>query len=90
MAGQQPANMWKVGTSEKSFAEWAAKVLALGYNVGRWVLCWAFRGCGHAPSGLFRLSARGYMVFDCWTVIRFQAVSLYGIFVLVVLTYLTH
>ena len=35
MAGQQPANMWKVGTSEKSFAEWAAKVLALGYNVGR-------------------------------------------------------
>jgi len=31
----QPANMWKVGCNAASFGNWAAKVLKLGYCVGR-------------------------------------------------------
>lgn len=31
----QPANMWKVGCNAASFGIWAAKVLTLGYCVGR-------------------------------------------------------
>ncbi|GFH06059.1 DNA mismatch repair protein, partial [Haematococcus lacustris] len=35
LSGERKANMWKCGCTKDAFPAWAAKVLALGYSVGR-------------------------------------------------------
>lgn len=64
MSKSQPANMWKCGCSGISFGQWAAKVLALGYNVGR------VEECGHRPKGQKLVIRRLVQIYSPATLIH--------------------